>query len=91
MPGIHDKNSKPLKLLDKAKFERALSNTALPAIITFFPSSEILLKSLLNLITTPSNKSSEIKVFEPAPRINIFSFLFNFLKNLISCLRLFAL
>ena len=53
--------------------DRDLSVTALPAIITSSPSSEMLLKFFPNFITIPSNKSSDIKVLEPAPRINIFS------------------
>ncbi len=69
----------------------ALSNTALPAIITSFPSKEILLKFLLNFITTPSNNSSLTKVFDPAPNVNIFSLLLSFFKKLINSLRLSAL
>ena len=91
VPGIPDKNSNPLKLLFVAKSDKALSKTALPAIIIFSPSKEILLKFLLSLITTPSYKLSFIKVFEPAPRINIFSLLSNFFKKFTNSFRLSAL
>ena len=37
---------------------------------------EILLKSLLNLITIPSYKLSVIKVLDPAPKMKIFSYFF---------------
>ena len=73
MPGIQDKNSNPLRLFFVAKSYKDLSITALPAIITSSPRSEILLKFFPNFITVPSNKSSDIKVLDPAPRINIFS------------------
>ena len=71
-----------LSLLSIAKSDKVLSKTALPAIIMSSPSKEILLKFLPNLITAPSNNSSFIKVFEPAPRMNIFSLLFSFFKKL---------
>ena len=90
VPGIQDKNSNPLKLFSKAKFDKVLSKTALPAIIISSFNNEILLKFLLNLITTPLYKLSEINVFEPAPSIKIFSLFFNFFKNFINSLRLFA-
>ena len=91
VPGIQDKNSNPLRLFFTAKSDKDLSVTALPAIITSSPRSEILLKFFPNFITIPSNKSSDIKVLEPAPRINIFSWLFTIFKNLISSWRLSAL
>ena len=91
VPGIHDKNSKPLKLLLIAKSDNDLSRTALPAIIIFSPSKEILLKFFPNLITTPSNWLSLIKVFDPAPRTNIFSLFSNFFKKLTNSFKLLAL
>ena len=42
-------------------------------------------------MTTPSNKLSVIKVFEPAPRINIFSLPFSFFIKLINSFKLSAL
>ena len=48
VPGIHDKNSNPVKFLFNAKSDKDLSKTALPAIIISFPSKEIELKFLLN-------------------------------------------
>ena len=54
-------------------------------------SNDILLKSFESLITIPSYFLSVIKVFEPPPRINIFSLLSIFLRNLINSLRFFAL
>ena len=80
---MHVKNSNPLKLLFNAKSDIDLSRTALPAIIISSPSRETLLKFLLNFITTPSNKLSLIKVFEPAPRINIFLYYLVSLKILL--------
>ena len=91
VPGIQDKNSKPVRSFFIAKSERDLSKTALPAIIVFSPNREILLKFLLNFITTPSNNSSFINVFEPAPSIKIFSFLFNFFKKFTNSFKLSAL
>ena len=91
VPGMHDKNSKPLKLFSDAKSDNDLSKTALPAIIISSSSNERLLKFLPNLMTTPSNIPSEIKVLEPAPRIKILSLLSNFLRNLIKSFKLSAL
>ena len=54
VPGIHDKNSKPPKLLSIANLERDLSLTALPAIIISLDNKEILLKLSKSFITTPS-------------------------------------
>ena len=73
MPGIHDRNSKPLKLFSKAKLDKLLSNTALPAIIISSPCNVILQKFLPNLMTTPSNTPSVIRIFEPAPSTKILS------------------
>ena len=73
VPGIQDKNSNPLNSFLRAKSDKLLSKTALPAIIISSPSKDMLLKFLFNLITTPSKKSSEIRIFEPAPKINSFS------------------
>ena len=78
---MQDKNSNPLRLLFIAKSESDLSKTALPAIKISSPSKDILLKFLLNFITTPSKKLSVISVFEPAPKMNSFSLLFNFFKK----------
>ena len=83
-PGIHDRNSNPLKWFLRAKLDKLLSDTALPAIIISLPCNVILLKFLPNLITTPSNKSSVTKIFEPAPRINILSRLLRILSKVIS-------
>ena len=55
------------------------------------PKREILLKFLLNLMTMPSNKSSVISVFDPAPRIKIFSLLFIFFRNFTNSFKSFAL
>ena len=49
-----------------AKCDKLLSNTALPAITIFSLCNVILLKFLPNLMITPSNKSSVIKIFDPA-------------------------
>ena len=68
-----------------------LSVTALPAIIISSDSIEILLKLLVSLITTPSNSSSVINVFEPPPKTKIFVLFSIFLRNLINSLRLSAL
>ena len=81
VPGIHDKNSNPLILFSKANSDNFLSVQALPATIISFGNNEILENFFANLITIPSKILSEIKVFEPAPRINILSFLPNFFKN----------
>ena len=86
VPGIPDKNSKPLRLLLIAKSDKVLSETALPAIIRSSPKRDMLLKDFPSFITTPSNNLSEIKVFEPAPKINIFSLSSIFLKNLLNLL-----
>ena len=77
---MHAKNSNPLIPLFSAKSESFLSRQALPAIMTSFGNMEILEKFFPNLITTPSNFSSLIRVFEPAPKICTFSFSPNFLK-----------
>ena len=87
---MQDKNSNPVKLFSKANPDNFLSKTPLPAITTSSPSKEILLKFLLNLITTPSNKLSLINVLDPAPKINIFSLLSNFLRNDMSSCSVFA-
>ena len=78
-------------LLFNAKSDKDLSKTALPAIIISSLSREILLKFLLSFITTPSNKLSLIRVFEPAPRINIFSLFCNFFKKFTNSLKFFDL
>ena len=91
LPGMHDKNSNPLNSFFKANSDNVLSKTALPAIIISSPNKDVLLKFLLNFITTPSNNLSLIKVFEPAPRINIFSLLFIFLRKFINSFKLSAL
>jgi hypothetical protein len=54
VPGIHDKNSKPPKLLSIANSDSDLSLTELPAIIISSDNKEILLKLFNNFITTPS-------------------------------------
>ena len=84
VPGIHDRNSKPLKLFLKAKLDKLLSSTPLPAIIISSLCNVILLKFFPNLITTPSNKSSVIKIFEPAPSTKILSRLLRILRKFIS-------
>ena len=91
VPGIQDKNSKPLKLFFIAKSDKVLSKTPLPAIIISSLNKEILLKSLLNLITIPSYKLSVIKVLDPAPKIKIFSLSATFFKKFINSFKLFAL
>ena len=60
VPGIHDKNSNPLKLFCIAKSDTFLSNTAAPAIKISSPSKDKLLKFLLNFITTPSNNYQKL-------------------------------
>ena len=69
VPGMHAKNSNPPTPLFNAKSESFLSRQALPAIMTSFGNIEILEKFFPNLIITPSNFSSLIRVFEPAPKI----------------------
>ena len=91
VPGIQDKNSNPPKLLSIANSDSDLSLTALPAIIMSSDKREILLKLFDNLITTPSYVLSVIRVFEPPPRINIFSLLFINFKNLINSFKFSAL
>ena len=91
VPGIQDKNSKPLKLLLIANSDKFLSNAALPAIIISSPKSEILLKFLLNLITMPSNILSVIRVLEPAPKIKIFFLLSIFFRKFTNSFKLLAL
>ena len=88
---MQDKNSNPLKLFSIAKSDKDLSKTALPAMTMSSPNKEMLLKLLLNLITTPSNNSSLINIFDPAPKINILSLLSNFFKKLTNSLKLLAL
>ena len=73
MPGIHDRNSNPDRLFFIANSDNVLSRTPLPAIKISSPKRDMLLKSLLSFITTPSNTLSVINTFEPAPKINIFS------------------
>ena len=90
MPGIHDKNSKPLKLLLIANADSDLSLTELPAIIISSDNKEILLKLFNNFITTPSESLSVINVFEPPPKIKIFSLLLIFFKNLINSFKFFT-
>ena len=51
----------------------------------------MLLKFLPNLMTTPSNKLSLIKVFDPAPRINIFFLFFSFFIKLTNSFKFSAL
>jgi len=53
VPGMHERNSNPPKLLSFANSDNNLSLTALPAIIMSSDKSEILLKLLESLITTP--------------------------------------
>ena len=48
-PGIHDKNSNPLKLCSHAKFDTFLSKIEQPAITTLFFDSDILRLKLLSL------------------------------------------
>ena len=74
-----------------AKCDKLLSNTALPAITIFSLCNVILLKFLPSLITTPSNRSSVIKIFEPAPSINSLSWLLRVLRKLMSWFRWSAL
>jgi hypothetical protein len=81
---MHAKNSNPPIPLFSAKSESFLSRQALPAIMTSFGNIEILEKIFPSLITTPLNFSSLIRVFEPAPKICIFSFSPNFLKTKLS-------
>ena len=50
-----------------------LSMVALPATNVVPDSKDILEKFFPNLITTPSNNSSLIRTFDPAPNVNIFS------------------
>ena len=87
-PGIHDKNSKPLKLFSHAKFDTFLSKIEQPAITTLFFVSDILLKFLPNLIKIRFWTLSDINKFEPAPIINklLFSF-FKYNKNSLSSLK----
>ena len=54
VPGMHERNSNPPKLLFIANSESDLSLTALPAIIISSDKREILLKLFVSLITTPS-------------------------------------
>ena len=91
VPGIPDKNSNPLRPLLIAKSDKVLSKTALPAITTSSPKSDMLLKFFPNFITIPLYKLSEINVLEPAPRTNIFCLLFIFFKKFINSFKLLAL
>ena len=88
---MQDKNSNPLKLFSAAKLDRLLSKTPLPEIITSSLNKDILLKFLLSFITTPSKILSEIKVFDPAPMIKIFSLLSSNLRNLTKSFKFSAL
>ena len=73
VPGIHDKNSKPPMLFSIAKFDKFLSDTALPATIILFCNNEIFEKFLPSFTTKPSNLLSVIRIFDPAPKTKIFS------------------
>ena len=75
----------------KSNSDNDISKTALPAMIISSRSKVILLKFLLSFITTPSKILSVIKVLDPAPRINIFSSLFNFFKKFTNSFKLSAL
>ena len=78
---IHDKNSKFPTSFSVAKSDNFLSRQALPATITPLGNIEILEKFFPNLITTPSNVLSLMSVFDPAPKIWIFSLFLNLFKN----------
>ena len=56
---------------------------ALPAIMVLFGNIEMFEKFFPNLRTTPSKPWSFTKIFEPTPKIKIFSFFPKFLKKLI--------
>ena len=68
MPGIHAKNSKPVKEFSRAKFETFLSKAEAPAIILFLSFKEICEKDFPNFIITPSKPPSLINIFDPAPK-----------------------
>ena len=91
MPGIQYKNSNPPKLFSIANSDNNLSLTALPAIIISSDRRDILLKLFDSLITAPSKVLSEIKVFDPPPRIKNFSSFLIIFKNLIKSFKFFAL
>ena len=78
---MQDKNSNPPILFCDANSESFLSVTALPDTIMSFGNIEILENLFPNLIKTPSNKLSLMRIFEPAPKIKIFSILLNSLRN----------
>ena len=84
VPGIHDKNSRPPISLSRANSDNFLSLQALPATIIPFGNNEILEKFLPNLTTIPLKILSLIRVFEPAPKVKIFSFVPNFFKNILN-------
>ena len=91
-PGIHDKNSKSLKLLSLAKFATFLSRVAAPVTKIFFSISLVYEKLFPSFITTPLTPLSLKSVFYPAPRIVVFRFFFfASVRNSNSCLLSFAL
>ena len=80
-PGIHDKNSKPLKWFLQAKSETFLSKIEHPAITTLSLVKDILLKFLPNLIKIRFCILSDINRFEPAPIIKKLSFFFFYINQ----------
>ena len=86
-PGIQDKNSNPDIEFSVAKFDSFLSKTEDPAIIVFLSTKDNLPKGTPNLIITPSNPPSLIKVFQPAPITVIFCDLSILVKNIERSLR----
>ena len=81
VPGMHAKNSKPPTSFSKAKSDNLLSRQALPATIIPLGNIDILEKFFPNLMTTPSNVLSLISIFDPAPKVKIFSLFPNLFKN----------
>ena len=84
-PGIHDKNSKLVRLFSFAKFATFRSSVAAPTSIIFFSTSLVNEKLFPSFITTPLTPLSLIKELDQAPKIVVFKFcLFIYLKNSIS-------
>ena len=67
-PGMQDKNSNPVKVFCVAKFAIFLSRVAAPTSKISLSINDIFEKLDPNLIVTPSNPPSLIKVFDPAPK-----------------------
>ena len=84
VPGMHERNSKPLRWFSHANSDNFLSDMMLPAIIISLLSIDKFEKFLPNLITAPSKVPSGNSTFEPAPKINIFERFLYIFKKLIN-------